>query len=235
MVSGNGDGSGHFIRVLIAADVRLYREGLAASLSGRRNLKIVGTAANRVEARTLADQLSPDVVVLDMATRESLDLIRELHTQDRDLKILAFAVDEVSSEVLECAEAGAAGYVSSDASIDELACAIDRISRRELVCSPRIAASLFCRIAERVGPGPTILPQNRVLTSREREVLELICHGQSNKDIARELHIAEPTVKNHVHNLLEKLEVTNRGQAAARATLPRFRRRWVAAASHSGS
>lgn len=228
MISGDGKFSERPIRVLVAADVRLYREGLAASLSGRTNLAIVGTAGSRAEARTFANQLDPDVVVLDMATRESLELIRDLRSHSSGVKILAFAVDEVSSEVLDCAEAGAAGYVSSDATSEELATAIDRIARHELVCSPRIAARLFCRISERVGHAPSTLPQNRVLTSREQEVLDLICHGRSNKGIAQDLNIAEATVKNHVHHLLEKLEVTNRGQAAARATLPRFRRRWVA-------
>jgi DNA-binding NarL/FixJ family response regulator len=194
---------------LIAAGVRLYREGLATSLASRDHLAVVATSASRVDAHARVLALVPDVVVLDMGTEGSLDLIRELRTAAPNVKILAFAVDEVSSDILECAEAGASGYVTSDASIDELAIAIERIAREELVCSPRIAAKLFGRIWESGERSPTGESEHRTLTSRE-------------------LNIAEATVKNHVHHLLDKLDVATRAQAAARATLPRFRRRALA-------
>jgi DNA-binding NarL/FixJ family response regulator len=213
---------------LIAAGVRLYREGLATSLASRDHLAVVATSASRVDAHARVLALVPDVVVLDMGTEGSLDLIRELRTAAPNVKILAFAVDEVSSDILECAEAGASGYVTSDASIDELAIAIERIAREELVCSPRIAAKLFGRIWESGERSPSGESEHRTLTSREREVLDLICGGDSNKDIAQKLNIAEATVKNHVHHLLDKLDVATRAQAAARATLPRFRRRALA-------
>ena len=139
------------IKVLIAADVRLYREGLARSLAGREHLAVVATSAGRDETRALVVELAVDVVVLDMATPESLDLIRDLRATLPAIKILAFAVDEVSSEIFECAEAGAAGYVTSDASVDDLVTAIERIAREELICSPRIAAQLFGRMSQRAG------------------------------------------------------------------------------------
>ena len=212
------------VAVHIVADVRLYREGLAASLARLDRLRVVAASACRADALAQAREKSPDVVVVDMATRESLDLIADLRREVSASKILAFAVEEVTTDILECAEAGAAGYVAADASIDELVSAIERIAREELVCSPRIAAHLFRRISERADgwlPGT----QSRMLTSRERQVLDFIRHGHSNKEIAQKLNIAEPTVKNHVHHLLEKLEVTSRAQAAARATLTPHRRR----------
>jgi DNA-binding NarL/FixJ family response regulator len=210
------------VGVLIVADVRLYREGLAASLSSR-NLTVLATCPNRVEASARVRELGPDVVVVDMATRESLELIAELRRDTPNSRTLAFAVEEVTSDVLDCAEAGAAGYVTADASVDDLVDAIERIAREELVCSPRIAARLFRRISERASRLP--FSQAKILTSRERQVLDCIRDGRSNKEIAQKLNIAEPTVKNHVHNLLEKLEVTNRAQAAVRATGPTSRRR----------
>lgn len=157
-----------------------------------------------------------------MATRESFELIRDLRSGALRCKILAFAVDEIGADIIECAEAGAAGYVTADASIDDLVMAIERIARSELVCSPRIAAQLFGRISER---GERWSVEAKTLTSRERQVLECLRQGKSNKEIARTLNIAEATVKNHVHHLLEKLDVTTRAQAVAHATLSSSRRR----------
>jgi two-component system, NarL family, nitrate/nitrite response regulator NarL len=208
--------------VLIVADVRLYREGLAVSLSHCPHFLVVGVSASRVEAFDRARLTRPDIVLLDMATRESLELIRDLRAEELPSKVLAFAVEEVASDILECAEAGAAGYVTADASIEELTAAIERIARAELVCSPRIAAQLFGRMSERGARG---LAEARTLTARERQVLDCIRLGQSNKEIARKLNIAETTVKNHVHHLLEKLSVTTRAQAAALSTLASGRRR----------
>jgi two-component system, NarL family, nitrate/nitrite response regulator NarL len=208
--------------VLVVADVRLYREGLAVSLSLCAQFVVIGACASRVEAFERARAARPDVVLLDMATRESFELIRDLRAEVPPCKVLAFAVEEVASDILECAEAGAAGYVTADASLEELTTAIERIARAELVCSPRIAAQLFGRMSERGARG---LAETRTLTTRERQVLDCIRLGQSNKEIARKLNIAETTVKNHVHHLLEKLSVTTRAQAAALSTLASGRRR----------
>ena len=208
--------------VLIVVDVRLYREGLAASLGVSPQLAVVGTCATRGEALERVQQIHPDVVLLDVAMRESLDLIRALRTDAPRCKVLAFAVEETAADIIECAEAGAAGYVTADASIDDLVTAIDRIARAELVCSPQIAAQLFGRISER-GERPAF--ETAALTVRERQVLTCIRQGKSNTDIGQKLNIADPTVKTHVHHLLEKLDVTSRAQAAAQAMMSASRRR----------
>jgi two-component system, NarL family, nitrate/nitrite response regulator NarL len=208
--------------VYIVADVRLYREGLAGGLSTCPRLVVVGTCANRTDARKDVPRLCPDVVLVDVATRESLELIRDLRAEAPGCKVLALAVEEIAEDIIECAEAGAAGFVTADASIDDLVTAIERIAQAELVCSPRIAAQLFGRISER---GERWSFETKSLTSREREVLDCIRQGKSNKEIAQKLNIAEPTVKNHVHNLLDKLDVTTRAQAAARAVTASSRRR----------
>jgi DNA-binding NarL/FixJ family response regulator len=213
------------ISVLIVADVRLYREGLAASLANRPHFLVAATSACRADALARVRELRPDVAVIDMSTRDSLELIGELRGEEVRPKILAFGVDEMTSDILECAEAGAAGYVTADASVEDLVMAIERIAREELVCSPRVAAKLFDRISQRADRWATDASETRTLTIRERQVLDFIRLGHSNKEIAQKLNIAEPTVKNHVHHLLEKLEVTTRAQAAARATLPASRRR----------
>jgi DNA-binding NarL/FixJ family response regulator len=213
------------ITLLIVGDVRLYREGLAASLASRSHFSIAATSASRADALTKVLTHAPDVVIVDMATPESLELMGDVRREAAETRILAFAVQEVPSDILVCAEAGAAGYVSADASVDDLVEAVERIARDELVCSPRVAAKLFRRISERADPWTPGAPQQpRTLTMREREVLDFIRQGHSNKEIALKLNIAEPTVKHHVHHLLEKLEVTSRAQAAARA-VPSQRRR----------
>ena len=218
------DSSAHSPRtgVLIVAGVRLYREGLAGSLATCPRLAVLGTCSNRADACERVQQLCPDVVVVDVAIRESLELIGDLRAAAPRCKVLAFAVDENAADVIECAEAGAAGYVSAEASVEDLVIAIEGIARAELVCSPRIAAQLFGRISRRDVRSSV---ETRTLTSREWQVLDCLRHGKSNKEIAQALNIAEPTVKNHVHHLLEKLDVTTRAQAVAHATLSSIRHR----------
>jgi DNA-binding NarL/FixJ family response regulator len=223
MSSYDDRANAYAIRVLLVADVRLYREGLADSLTSRGRLTVCGTSGTRAEALAGVSSLQPDVVAIDTAMRESLEVIRDLRRHRSQAKILAFAVDESSSDVLDCAEAGATGYVAADASLDDLVLAIERIAREELVCSPRVAARLFDRISRSADPSPASSSFHG-LTIRERQVLELIREGYSNKEIGQKLNIAEPTVKNHVHHLLAKLDVPSRGQAAARATLRKSRR-----------
>jgi DNA-binding NarL/FixJ family response regulator len=201
-------------RVLIVADVRLYREGLSTSLATRNRSWVVTTSSSHPEAREKA-RAGNDVVVVDIAMRNSLELIRDLR-QDGAAKVLAFAVEDAASVVLDCAEAGAAGYVPADASLDDLVVAIERIAREELFCSPRVAAQLFRRMSDRSEGSMPHMAAARTLTIRERQVLDLIRQGLANKEIADRLSIAEPTVKTHVHNLLEKLNVSTRAQAAFR-------------------
>jgi two-component system nitrate/nitrite response regulator NarL len=206
------------LRVLVVVGVRLYREGLAASLARRPGLVVVGSAARESDALEGAHALSPDVVIVDARIRQSLDLMRELRRSRPSTRILAFAVEEDDMAIMDCAEAGAAGYVTAEVSLNELVQAVRGVAREELSCSPRVASRLFRRVAE--------LPSNELpgrfnakpLTIREGQVLALIREGRSNRQIASALVIAEPTVKNHVHHVLDKLRVRNRTQAVA--TLP---------------
>lgn len=202
------------IRLLILAEVRLYREGMSNSLGSRDRFTVVGAAATLPEALALADTGNPDVIIVDMATRDSLSAVRTLREGMPDIPLVGFGVDEVEGEILACAEAGLAGYVPCDATLDDLVMRIESVCRGELMCTPKIAASLFRRLEAR-RLATTISPDALTLTARERDVLILIDAGLSNKDIASRLNIEVSTVKNHVHNLLEKLNVTTRAQAAA--------------------
>ena len=184
------------------------------SLATRPQFSLVATAADADDALRMSADLRPDVVIVDMATRQSLGVVRTIREQAPDLHIVGFGVEEVEGEILACAEAGLAGYVPCDASLDDLCVRIAGIVRGELMCTPRMAAAMFRRLElRRHTDGPQA--QGLVLTAREREVLKLIDGGLSNKEIAMRLHIEVSTVKNHVHNLLEKLHVSSRMQAAA--------------------
>jgi two-component system nitrate/nitrite response regulator NarL len=203
------------LRLVIVADVRLYREGIHASLSNRPQFLVVGAASNIDEALRLTVDAHADIVIVDMAMRQSLTVVRKIRHNVDNVRIVGFGVDEVEGEVLACAEAGLAGYVPCDASLDDLVMRVESVHRGELLCTPRMAATLFRKLELRQRSDDP-QPQALVLTAREREVLTLIDGGLSNKEIAIQLNIEVCTVKNHVHNVLEKLHVTSRMQAAAR-------------------
>lgn len=202
------------IRVLIVAAVRLYREGMASSLDRRDRIVVVGTARNRPEALDLVAELSPDVVVLDMATGESVDLVRTLQVAVPEVKAVAFGVEGNEREIIAFAQAGVAGYVPSDASMDVLTSTITGVMKGDVVCPPRVAATLLRHVGS-TSTGARSAPPGVTLTSREVEVLALIDTGLSNKEIAIRLCIEVATVKNHVHHLLEKLHVNSRAEASA--------------------
>jgi DNA-binding NarL/FixJ family response regulator len=131
-----------------------------------------------------------------------------------DACVIALSVEETDEELIACAEAGVAGFVRRDAAFDELTTTISSVVRGELPCSPQTAAILLRRIAQLAAERRRVTVTAR-LTPREREIVRLIDDGLSNKEIAGRLHIELATVKNHVHNILEKLQVHGRLEAAA--------------------
>jgi len=201
-------------RIIIVSDARLYREGLALSLARVDRVVVVGVADTVASALTCIEDKNPDVVLLDFAMPEALALPDTIAAARLAVKVVAFSVAETDDEICECAEAGIAGYVARNGSKEDLIAAIENAVRGEVVCSPRAAASLFRRLAAHVRTKRQ-RPPEAALTSREQDIIALIDRGLSNKEIARQLQIRLPTVKNHVHNILEKLQVRRRGAAAA--------------------
>jgi two-component system, NarL family, nitrate/nitrite response regulator NarL len=201
--------------ILIVCDVRLYREGLAQSLTSDGRVHVIGSAVSVADALTQIRETPPDVVVLDVAIRNSLDLPRAVQTTLPATRVVAFALHDSEHDVLQCAEAGIAGYVARDGSVSDLVNAIEGAVRGEVICSPRTAATLFRRLAS-LSSQPALAREDSVLTAREIQIVELIDQGLANKEIAQLLSIGTATVKNHVHHILEKLQVTRRAEAAAR-------------------
>jgi DNA-binding NarL/FixJ family response regulator len=200
--------------VFVVSEVRLYREGVRELLEHDRDIRVVGAAASHRAAAfaLLADPV--DVIVLDTTLPEAGDALHRLGAPDQ--KVVVLGVVEREEDVIGWAEAGAAGYVSRDGSTDDLAETIRAVARGESLCSPHMVAALLRRLAVRASTTTLAAPpSDQVLTPRERQVADLIGEGLSNKEIAQRLCIELSTVKNHVHNILRKLDVSRRGQAAA--------------------
>jgi DNA-binding NarL/FixJ family response regulator len=196
------------IRIVIADDHFVVRQGLASLLSPRNGMEVIGEAATGREAVNLARQLNPDVILMDMSMPEmdgpeAIKLIKQANPQARILVLTSFGD---SNRVSEAVQAGALGYLLKDSSPDDLLHAIGSVYRGNLVMPQELAAKLM---QPQVAP-----PAVDQLTEREIDVLRLLAQGRSNQEIARHLHISTTTVRSHVSNIMMKLGVSNRTQAA---------------------
>jgi DNA-binding NarL/FixJ family response regulator len=201
------------IRIFIADDNRLLREGLASMLAEIDDITVVGMASSGSQALDQIKQLLPEVALIDigMPDKDGLDVTRTLHKELPNVKVIILGMPDLTDEIMTCIEAGAAGYVLKEASFEYLVETIRSVQHGESFCSPRMAASLFSRVAELAGER---IPESSVnLTPREVEVINKIADGLSNKEIAAQLYIEEQTVKNHIHNILDKLQLHNRLEA----------------------
>ena len=205
------------IRVLVVSDVRFYRESLSKALPCRPGLTVIGTSLHWSNALLSVGELRPDIVLLDSTIPGGRDIVQQLSRDATDVKVIVIALAETPDDVLDWAEYGIAGYVARTSSLEHLFEVIEATARGELHCSPEIAASMLNRVgrmSSRGAHGPRSTGKN-LLTCRECEIVEFVAQGLSNKAIARKLGIRPATAKNHVHNILRKLQVQRRGQAAA--------------------
>jgi DNA-binding NarL/FixJ family response regulator len=211
--TGNGNDA---IRVVVASDIRLYREALERAFREATGICLVGAASGAADTLTNVGLLTPDVILLDMAMEDAFAVARQVPRVSSGTRIVALGMPEVEAEIIACAEIGISGYVPRGGSLSDAFEAVHAVARGELRCSPRIAGFLFRHIAtissERSGPAPTA-----TLTAREAQILKLLQEGLSNKMISRNLGIELPTVKNHVHSLLAKLGVHRRAEAVTLA------------------
>lgn len=203
------------IAVLVFARVRLYRDGLAGIFEAEPGMRLVGTAAELGDTVAKIATLDPDVLVVDASSPNSLTAVRAIASAQPRPAVVAVAIPDVPEGVIAFAEVGATGYVTRDASAADLVKAVEHAANGEILCPPRIVGTLFRRLASLASERQPGRPLDR-LTQREREVALLIGEGLSNRQIASRLQIELGTVKHHVHNVLEKLEVSRRSEAAAR-------------------
>lgn len=202
------------ISVVIIAGIRVYCEGLADILGRRAHIEVVGVVSDAVQGSQRVLELQPDVVLVDTSMPQAIAVIVAILALASAAKVIALAVSEDDPQVLAFAEAGVSGYVTRDACLDNLVTAIERVAYGEVPCPPQLAAMLLKHINV-LATKRLAMPERPRLTQRELEVVELIDLGLSNKEIAQRLYIEVPTVKNHVHRILDKLHLNRRAQAAA--------------------
>jgi two-component system nitrate/nitrite response regulator NarL len=206
------------IRILLVDDHALFRRGLAALLALTPDFAVVGTAGDAAEALRLAAQLQPDIVLLDnhLPGVRGVDAVQGLRAAAPQSRVLMLTVSDDAADLGAALRGGACGYLLKTCEPDELVGALRRASRGELV----IGAAMASKVAEAFAPAAAapVLDPTRLLSPREREIAAAIARGASNKQIARELGIAETTVKVHVQAILRKLELSSRVQIAVLAS-----------------
>src|SRR5580658_8541757 len=192
------------IRVLVVDDHPVVRRGLHSMLDGESGISIVGMACSGEEGLDLAEKLSPDVVLLDlrMPNMTGVEAIVAMRTTCSERKILVLTNYQLDEDIFNALEAGALGYLLKSASHEEVIDAIRAVSQGKRW----LPTALALRLAERVGRSS--------LSTREQEVLELVVHGLTNKEIGTKLHISDITARNHVISVLSKLDAKDRTEAA---------------------
>jgi DNA-binding NarL/FixJ family response regulator len=205
-------------RVFIVSEIRLYREGLVRFLARDGGLEPVGSAGAWPAAEQAIAQTRPDVALVDLSMPEAAAAIRRLLHVFPQTRVVALGLADDEQEVPDWAEVGISGYLCRDGGLEDLVRVIESAVRDELHCSDRLAAALLHRVGALASRLATSTGAGQ-LTTREREVLRFLEHGLTNKQISSRLRIEVATVKNHVHNILEKLGAQTRGEAAAKARM----------------
>lgn len=213
------------IRVMLADDHQLFRAGIASLLEREPDIEVVGQAPNGAEAVKLGQQFQPDVALLDiqMPVMGGLDAARQLLAQQPRLKIIMLTISDSDQHLFTAVKAGAQGYLlKGSTSAQELVTAVRQVAAGEAIIAPALVPLLLAEFShlsqEQEVKQVAAEPENslhQVLTERELEVLHQVSQGLTNREIATKLFISENTVRSHLRNILDKLHVQNRLQAAA--------------------
>lgn len=203
------------IKVLIADDHPVVREGLFAMLNRQPDFKVIGEAKDGVEAVEMARRLEPDVVLMDlrMPGVDGVEAMRQIRSTNPDIKFIILTTYSDDEYIFSGIEAGARAYLLKDAPREELFKAIRAVYKGESLIQPVVASRLIDRFAELSRKAPS----GEQLTERELEILQLMAKGAANKEISAQLSIAESTVKTHISNIFQKLGVNDRTEAVTEA------------------
>lgn len=204
------------LSILIADDHPLFRKGLRALLASQTELELVGEAESGAEAVRMAEQLQPDVVLMDlqMPGGGGLEAVRQIVRTSPHIRVLVVTMFEDDDSVFAAMRAGALGYVLKDTNDEEIVRAIHAVGSGEAIFSPAIASRLIRYFVARPALPPEVFPE---LTESERNVLRLMAQGNNNEAIAAQLSLTPKTVRNYASNIFGKLQVADRAQAIIRA------------------
>jgi DNA-binding NarL/FixJ family response regulator len=209
------------IRILLIEDNRLLRDGISAMLKKQSDMHVVGTIGNGENILLMISKLNPDIVLLDLGLRSqnSLQVVKLIKEHYQKTKIIVMDLIPLQADVFEYVKAGVSGFILKDANVSEFIKTIRSVYQGAQVLPPNLTGSLFSQIVEHAINGSKIsaIVEAVRMTKRERQVIELIADGSTNKEIAQKLHLSTYTVKSHVHNILEKLSLHTRVQIAKHA------------------
>ncbi|MEZ4767456.1 MAG: response regulator transcription factor [Caldilineales bacterium] len=209
------------IRLLIVDDHNLFRQGLIRILEDFPQLAVVGQAADGAEALAAVDATQPDVVLMDlnMPVLSGPDATRRLHDHHPDTPVIILTVSEQDEDLFDAIRAGARGYLLKNVGMSDLIDAVQRVNAGEAIIAPSMAGRLLAEFRRTGAPTPVEQPAVEIgdLSEREVEVLQQVAQGLSNREIAAALSLSEHTVKSHLANILDKLQLRSRAHAAAYA------------------
>lgn len=211
------------IRILLIEDNRLLREGISALLKKQPDMNVVTTVGNGENILALISKLNPNIVLLDLGLRSqnSLQIVKLVKKNFQETKIIVMDLIPLQADVFEFVQAGVSGFMLKDISVTEFLKTIRSVYEGSQVLPPHLTGSLFSQIVEHAinGLNRSVIEDSVRMTKREKQVIELIADGLTNKEIAQQLHLSTYTVKSHVHNILEKLALNTRVQIAKHAHL----------------
>lgn len=211
------------IKILLIEDNRLLREGIEALLKKQKDTNVVTTVGNGENILALIEKLIPNTVLLDLGLRNqnSLQIVKLIKSNFQEVKIIVMDLIPLQTDVFEFVQAGVSGFMLKDINVSEFLKTIRSVYAGTQILPPHLTGSLFSQIVEHAinGTSPSKIEESVRMTKREKQVIELIADGYTNKEIAQKIHLSTYTVKSHVHNILEKLALNTRVQIAKHAHL----------------
>jgi two-component system nitrate/nitrite response regulator NarL len=211
------------IRILLIEDNKLLRDGIASMLKKQPDMHVVASVGNGENILVMMGRVKPNIILLDLGLRSqnSLQIVKLSKANFSETKIIVMDLIPLQADVFEFVEAGVSGFILKDASIAEFLKTIRSVNQGTKVLPSHLTGSLFSQIVEHAihGSKPSVIDESTRMTKREKQIIELIADGDTNKEIAQKLHLSTYTVKSHVHNILEKLALNTRVQIAKHSQL----------------